>query len=306
MNENRFYVYLHKIKETGEVFYVGKGTGDRINARNSRSKIWHEITENNEWVFEKYQDDLNEDEALRIECSLIESFSPRANVLKGARKRIKINTEYILSAYKYDENSYSCLSYINGNNTAGTSKRYPGDPVGRKTKRGYFRVYNGEDNCLVFAHRVVWFLCHGEDPGEFVIDHIDGNPSNNKISNLRKVTLQQNSRNRKPSTNSKLGILGVSYHATGMYGASWRDMSGRRHRKCFSSKKLGHDVALTLAKICRKIHSKINNYSDGRGSDEGLNLQVLCKYSFDDLIWLLGISTKSENEINHLHHILSS
>jgi hypothetical protein len=36
------------------------------------------------------------------------------------------------------------------------------------------------------VHRVAWFLYHGEWPAK-VIDHIDGNPSNNKIDNLRQV-----------------------------------------------------------------------------------------------------------------------
>ena len=39
---NNFYVYIHKISTTGEVFYIGKGKGDRAkrikNGKNEKSK----------------------------------------------------------------------------------------------------------------------------------------------------------------------------------------------------------------------------------------------------------------------------
>ena len=50
------------------------------------------------------------------------------------------------------------------------------------------------DKKLYKAHRLVYKLVLGIEP-EGVIDHIDGNPSNNKIENLRLSTIQENSRN---------------------------------------------------------------------------------------------------------------
>lgn len=60
----------------------------------------------------------------------------------------------------------------------------------------------------IFAHRVVWAIVYGEWPdGE--IDHIDGDPSNNRIANLRAVRSADNNRNRSiPSTNSS-GAMGI-------------------------------------------------------------------------------------------------
>lgn len=47
----------------------------------------------------------------------------------------------------------------------------------------------------IFAHQAVWLFEKGEWPrGE--IDHINGDPQNNHISNLRRVTSQQNTRNQ--------------------------------------------------------------------------------------------------------------
>ena len=46
------------------------------------------------------------------------------------------------------------------------------------------------------AHRVIWKMVTGSDPTN-VIDHIDNNPLNNNISNLRDVTQGENMLNRK-------------------------------------------------------------------------------------------------------------
>ena len=46
------------------------------------------------------------------------------------------------------------------------------------------------------ASRVIWKMVTGKDPDQ-VIDHIDNNPLNNNISNLRDVTQKENSLNRK-------------------------------------------------------------------------------------------------------------
>jgi hypothetical protein len=47
------------------------------------------------------------------------------------------------------------------------------------------------------AHRVAWALYHGEFvPNDRIIDHIDGNPDNNRIENLRLVTHSENQKNR--------------------------------------------------------------------------------------------------------------
>ena len=47
------------------------------------------------------------------------------------------------------------------------------------------------------GQRIAWLLGTGEDPGNFYVDHIDGDPENNKISNLRLVTPSQNRMNRR-------------------------------------------------------------------------------------------------------------
>lgn len=76
-----------------------------------------------------------------------------------------------------------------------------------KTNKGYFR--GGMVGRNVMAHRVVWKWHNGTEPTE--IDHIDGNPSNNKIENLRAATRQDNVRNTCIRKNNTTGAQGVHF-----------------------------------------------------------------------------------------------
>jgi hypothetical protein len=74
---------------------------------------------------------------------------------------------------------------------------------------GHLRgMYNGQ-RC--YAHRVIWKYKTGEEPPE--IDHIDGDPTNNRWENLRAANRAINSRNMPQRKDNTSGVTGV--HARG-------------------------------------------------------------------------------------------
>lgn len=72
-------------------------------------------------------------------------------------------------------------------------------------KNGYLGLKINKKDYRV--HRIIYLMHHGYMP-EF-IDHIDGNPLNNNVENLRECTKSQNNYNSKiPSTNTS-GMKGL-------------------------------------------------------------------------------------------------
>jgi hypothetical protein len=84
-----------------------------------------------------------------------------------------------------------------------------GTVAGKPKKSGY--CFINIDNKRYAAHRLAWMYVNGNIP-TLVIDHIDGNPSNNSIKNLREVTQQQNLYNMKLNIKNKSGYKGVHFH----------------------------------------------------------------------------------------------
>jgi hypothetical protein len=72
-------------------------------------------------------------------------------------------------------------------------RRPIGSLVGSQTKAGYLQV--NVDNSGYLIHRLVWKMHYGTDPGDKRVDHIDGNILNNRINNLRLVSIQENAFN---------------------------------------------------------------------------------------------------------------
>jgi hypothetical protein len=83
-----------------------------------------------------------------------------------------------------------------------------GSLAGRQGTRGYWQVkINGR---MYSVHHLVWWIFHGYKP-EY-IDHIDGDPTNNRIGNLREATHTQNMWNAKLSVRNTTGHKGVFWN----------------------------------------------------------------------------------------------
>ena len=79
--------------------------------------------------------------------------------------------------------------------------------VGSVDAYGYLRF--GHKRNYYLAHRIIFLLHHGFIPE--IIDHIDGNPSNNSITNLRAATKSTNALNRHARVDNKIGIKNVCW-----------------------------------------------------------------------------------------------
>jgi hypothetical protein len=93
--------------------------------------------------------------------------------------------------------------------TKSAGSRKKGDVAGTP-RRGYLTLKVGGETYSL--HRLIWMMFYGEDPGDYEIDHIDRNKSNNRIDNLRLVDRSQNCFNCDRTNKNKSGHIGVSYN----------------------------------------------------------------------------------------------
>lgn len=97
----------------------------------------------------------------------------------------------------YDESSPSCLRW-----------RKTGEPAGCQDSNKYWLVrVGGRIGKLLRAHRIVWYIQHGQLPD--LLDHRDTDPANNRIVNLRVATESQNRHNANRHVDNTSGYKGV-------------------------------------------------------------------------------------------------
>jgi hypothetical protein len=95
--------------------------------------------------------------------------------------------------------------------------RPAGSIAGSLKPTGYRHVR--VDGRMFQEHRVAWALHYGEWPSAN-IDHVNGNPSDNRIENLRCVMQAENNKNARRRKDNTSGVTGVLwYKASKKWGA---------------------------------------------------------------------------------------
>lgn len=130
--------------------------------------------------------------------------------------------------------------------------RFKGKEAGSKqlahgtSRRKEIQVrFNGR---LVAAHRIAWIMTYGSIPDGFMIDHENRDPWDNRLSNLRLATAQQNQRNS-PRRNAKFTSLkGVTRDKqSGRYIAQIRINRKRTYLGRFDTEAEAHEAFLNAA-----------------------------------------------------------
>lgn len=106
--------------------------------------------------------------------------------------------------YYVDPTSPTGLRHINGRPAGELRKRIK---CGASSFRWALEI-SRRPRKRIFVHRIVFALHHGRDT-DLQIDHIDGNPLNNRIENLRECTNKQNCQNSGANRRSSTKIRGV-------------------------------------------------------------------------------------------------
>lgn len=147
--------------------------------------------------------------------------------------------------YALSSDSPSGLTYkinIYAGRTGKTLIKAAGDFVGCRSynKDGSPKCWEvGYNSRLYKAHRIVYVLAHGQIDDNLVVDHIDGNPFNNRIENLRLVHKAVNHRNAKKFSNNTSGHAGVYWQEMNkgkhLYAVAEAMFMGKKFVKCFGT-----------------------------------------------------------------------
>lgn len=108
----------------------------------------------------------------------------------------------------------------------------------------------------VAKHRIVWAFHHNQINGE--IDHIDGDPTNSRIENLRDVTRQSNMQNKRTYARNTSGFRGVYWSKR---AGKWRVAlsSGGKERH------IGYFVEFDDAVNARKAAERESGFHENHG-----------------------------------------
>jgi len=104
-------------------------------------------------------------------------------------------------------------------------KSIQGTLVGNGDLRRY--KYFSIDGVKYYNHRIVWFIHHGYMPQQ--IDHINKNPLDNRIENLRECNQSQNNWNQGIKATNKSGHKGISWYSRDKRWVATINAHGKRN-----------------------------------------------------------------------------
>ena len=267
-SDKRFCVYVYRKKSTQEIIYIGNGTYHRPFVFSGRHSEIVNLRKLEDLEIEIVFHSLTKNEAETIEGEFLDEYlgvcKDGFNLLNRSSKGLikTVSYEKMCQYFYYDETSPTYLRWkVNRKGTGKALIMKAGDVAGNVSgSKGYSYV------CLEYlrysVHRIVYCLAHKTDiPKDMMIDHIDGDGTNNSVSNLRLVTMQGNSQNVRRcemQANNKTGAVGVSINrceGRSYYAAHLTFiLNGKKQKfsEYFRISKYGEQEAFRLACEARK------------------------------------------------------
>lgn len=151
-----------------------------------------------------------------------------------ARNRLSYNPETGEIHWKHRSASdFKTTRSANAWNTKHAGK--PAFCTIHKPKASYSALVGRLNYFMVAASHMAWLLHYGKWPRS-ELDHINGNPFDNRISNLRDVTRQENNMNQSRSRANTSGQTGVYYHRKNKKWCAYINVFGKmKHLGSFES-----------------------------------------------------------------------
>lgn len=138
--------------------------------------------------------------------------------------------------------------------------RFSGRPAGIKRYTANTRYPSGigvsHRNRHYKAHRVIWEMHYGPIPKGMLVDHMNRDPFDNRLSNLRLCTRSQNNANAKQRMAGRSGFRGVHLDKTsGKWVASIRHMKKRRSLGYYARKE---DAMAAYIEASIRLHGEFS------------------------------------------------
>lgn len=167
--------------------------------------------------------------------------------LNGAR--ITLTAEMARGLWSYDPETGELRWRVRGAN-----RIEPGTIAGNVSSTGY--VHIGFAYKLWKAHRIAWLITHGVWPSG-QIDHVNGCKSDNRLANLRDVSMSQNQANVGRKRHNTSGYKGVSWSAAkGRWQAYIQCDGVQQHLGYFDNPRAAHSAYVAAARLAFGNHAR--------------------------------------------------
>lgn len=127
--------------------------------------------------------------------------------------------------------------------------------AGLANRDGYLQI--NVNRTMYGAHRLAWLYEYGEFPNSG-IDHINGDPADNRIANLRIANQAENMQNIAMYKSNKSGYMGVHFHKRNKkYQATIKAYGKQKHLGYFDTAELAFEAYKEAKKVLHSFNPEM-------------------------------------------------